>query len=90
MLSPRRVSIAMIAFTAALPLLSQGNDDRPAGVAKNRCVRLGDSAGVVVTSRPGQSSGKASGEAKCELWIKLDGNWSPAILEQSQQLLPAR
>ena len=88
MLSRRNMGVAAVMSLAALPGLSQG-ESRPAGVSKEQWVKLGDSAGILITSRPPQSSGKTPGEAKGELWIKLGGSWSPAVLEQPRQVVPA-
>jgi hypothetical protein len=90
MLSRSRVGLAVLVFIAALPVLSQGADDRPAGVSKDQWVKLGDSAGIAITNRAPQSAGKVGGEAKGELWVKLAGTWSPAVLEQSHQFVQAR
>ena len=90
MLSRRSMGVAAVMSLAALPVLSQGGEDRPAGVSKEQWVKLGDSAGILITSRPPQSSGKTPGEARGELWIKLGGSWSPAVLEQPRQVVPAR
>ena len=87
----RRFALAAAALIliATIPLLSQGRDDRPDEVASNRWIRLGDSAGIVITGRPSQVGGKPSGNARGELWIKLDGKWVSATLEQAHQLSPA-
>jgi hypothetical protein len=78
-------------FHRCTPSPVAGKRRSPAGVAKNRWVRLGDSAGVVVTSRPAQGNGKTSSEAKCELWLKLDGNWSPRFWSNRNNFFqPAR
>ena len=55
----RRLGLAALAFTAAIPLVSQTGDDRPESVSSSQ-------------------------------WIKLDGRWVPASLEQSHQFVPAR
>ncbi|HKD17669.1 MAG TPA: hypothetical protein VKG23_07345 [Thermoanaerobaculia bacterium] len=86
----RRLGLAALVFTAAIPLLSQAGEDRPELVSSSQWIKLGDRAGIVVTSSPSRAGGKPSGDAKGELWIKLDGRWVSATLEQSHQFLPAR
>jgi len=86
----RRLGLAALVFTAAIPLVSQTGDDRPESVTSSQWIKLGDRAGIVITSPPSRLAGKANGDAKGELWIKLDGRWVPASLEQSHQFVPAR
>jgi len=87
---PRRLGLAALVFAVAIPLASQVGDDRPESVTTNQWIKLGDRAGIVITSQPSRVGGKPSGDAKGELWIKLDGRWVPATLEQSRQMVPAR
>lgn len=86
----RRLGLAALVFTMAIPLVSQTGDDRPESVPSSQWIKLGDRAGIVVTSSPSRLAGKAGGDAKGELWIKLDGRWVPASLEQAHQFVPAR
>jgi hypothetical protein len=86
----RRLGFAVLVFTVAIPLASQVGDDRPESVSSSQWIKLGDRAGIVITSQPSRVGGKQSGDAKGELWIKLDGKWVPATLEQSHQVVPAR
>ena len=88
--SARRLGLAALVFAAAIPLASQVSDDRPESVTSNQWIKLGDRAGIVITSQPSRVAGKPSGDAKGELWVKLDGRWVPATLEQSRQMVPAR
>jgi hypothetical protein len=86
----RRLGLAALVFIAAIPLLSQAGEDRPDSVPSSQWIQLGDKAGIVVTGQPMRVGGKPTGEAKGELWIKLDGRWVAATLEQSHQFVPAR
>ena len=86
----RRLGLAALVFTAAIPLLSQAGEDRPDSVASSQWIKLGDKAGIVITGQPSRVGGKPTGDAKGELWIKLDGRWVAATLEQSHQFVPAR
>jgi hypothetical protein len=88
-LNGRRLGLAAWVLVAALPLSSQTRNDRPEGVPSDRWISLGEDAGIVITSRPARVNGRP-GEAKGELWVRLDGSWSPAALEQARQMLPAR
>jgi len=87
----RRLGLATLVLTlVAFPLVSQSGDDRPESVSSSQWIKLGDRAGIVITSGPSRVGGKPVGDAKGELWIKLDGRWVAATLEQSHQLVPAR
>ena len=85
----RRLGLAALVFTVAIPVVSQAGDDRPASVSSSQWIKLGDRAGIVITSQPSRVSAKSGGDAKGELWLKLDGKWVPATLEQAHQLAPA-
>jgi hypothetical protein len=86
----RRLAFAALAFIVAIPLASQVGDDRPESVSASQWIKLGDRAGIVITSQPARVGAKSSGDAKGELWVKLDGRWLPATLEQARQVVPAR
>jgi len=86
----RRLPLTVLFFAMAIPLVSQAGDDRPASVSNGAWIPLGDKAGIVITSPPSRAGGKPAGEAKGELWVKLDGRWTPATLEQAHQFVPAR
>ena len=81
----RRLVFAVSVLALAVPVSSQSRDDRPASVSTEQWIKLGEGAGIVITSRPV----KPGGEAKGELWVKVGGSWSPATLEQDRQLVPA-
>ena len=89
-LASRRLGLAALVFCAAIPLVSQVNDDRPASVSSSQWIPLGDKAGIAITGQPSRVGGTQGGEAKGELWIKLGGRWVAATLEQSHQFVPAR
>ena len=86
---PRFVAFAvLLVLMVTVPLWSQ-SADRPADVSSNEWIRLGNEAGLVITYKPSAVVGKSSGAARAELWLKIDGKWSAATLEQSRQFAPA-
>ena len=77
------VLFASILILAAV-LLSQGRVDSPPVAPPDQWVPLGDHAGLVIRGRP-----RPTREAKGRLWVKVDGTWVSAVLEQPQQIVPA-
>ena len=71
-------------LTLTVSLLSQGRVDSPPVAPPDQWVPLGDHAGLVIRGKP-----RPTREAKGRLWVKVDGTWIPAVLEQPQQIVPA-
>jgi hypothetical protein len=83
------ILVAIILITASV-LASQSRADLPPSVSPDQWVLLGDKAGIVITDKPSKTSGRPTGEVRGQLWIKVDGTWLPALLEQPRSLVPAR
>ncbi len=86
-----RVAIlAVVVLITATVLSSQSRTDLPASVSPDQWVGLGDKAGIVLSEKPNKVGGKPTGEVRGQLWIKVEGTWLPALLEQPRNLVPAR
>lgn len=83
------ILVAVILITATV-LASQSRADLPPSVSPDRWVLLGEKAGIVIIDKPGRMSGRPTGEVRGQLWVKVDGTWLPALLEQPQSMVPAR
>ena len=82
------ILVAVILITATV-FASQSKADLPPSVSPDQWVVLGDKAGVVI-EKPSKISGRQAGEVRGQLWLKVEGTWLPAFLEQPHSLVPAR
>lgn len=81
------VLAAALLITAAI-VASQTPPDLPPSVSADQWMALSDKAGMEITSRGGRNKGKPT-EARVQIWVKVDGSWTPALLEQPHNLVPA-
>ncbi len=91
MTSPRlrgAILVAVILITATV-FASQGKADLPPSVSPDQWVMLGEKAGIVI-EKPSKISGRATGEVRGQLWLKVEGTWMPTLLEQPHSMVPAR
>ena len=78
------VLLAVILITATA-LASQTREDLPPAVSPDQWVALSDKAGIVIRGKP-----RPGDVAKGQLWVKVNGSWLATVLEQPQQVVPAR
>jgi hypothetical protein len=82
------IFVAVILITATI-FASQGKADLPPSVSPDQWVMLGEKAGIVI-KKPSKISGRATGELRGQLWLKIEGTWMPTLLEQPHSMGPAR
>ncbi len=83
----RGAILVIVIFVMAAVVGSQSKTDMPSSVSPDQWVVLGDRAGIALTDRPSKAGGKS--EVRGQLWVKVDGNWLPAQLEQPRSMVPA-
>jgi hypothetical protein len=85
----RGAILVAVIFVTATVFGSQSKADLPPSVSPDQWVVLGDRAGIAITDRPSKAGGRPTGDVRGQLWVKVDGQWLPAQLEQPRSLVPA-